>query len=71
MGSGATMLSPEERAVLREQLAPEPDDHLELLVVRAHGRLARFAAGFRDQTRLTVGEVSFDVESCRVIRDGA
>jgi len=30
-----------------------------------------FVAGFRDQTRLTVGAVTFDVDSCRVIRDGA
>lgn len=30
-----------------------------------------FIAGFRDQTRLTIGEVSFDVDSCRVIRDGS
>ena len=30
-----------------------------------------FAAGFRDQTRLTIGEVTFDIESCRVIRDGS
>ena len=29
-----------------------------------------FAAGFRDQTALTVGTVSFDIESCRVVRDG-
>ena len=29
-----------------------------------------FVAGFRDQTRLTMGEVTFDIESCRVIRDG-
>jgi selenocysteine lyase/cysteine desulfurase len=31
----------------------------------------KFITGFRDQTRLTLGEVSFDIESCRVIRDGA
>ncbi len=30
-----------------------------------------FVAGFRDQTRLTMGEVTFDVASCRVIRDGS
>ena len=30
-----------------------------------------FIAGFRDQTRLTMGEVSFDIESCRIIRDGS
>lgn len=31
----------------------------------------RFASEFRDQTRLTIGDVTFDIESCRVIRDGA
>jgi molybdenum cofactor sulfurtransferase len=30
-----------------------------------------FAAGLRDQTRMTMGDVSFDIESCRVIRDGS
>ncbi len=30
-----------------------------------------FIGGFRDQTRLTIGAVTFDVDSCRVIRDGA
>jgi molybdenum cofactor sulfurtransferase len=34
-------------------------------------RFAQFAARFRDQTRLTIGDVSFDVDSCRVIRDGS
>ena len=34
-------------------------------------RFLRFISGFRDQTRLTVGDVSFDIESCRVIRDGS
>jgi selenocysteine lyase/cysteine desulfurase len=34
-------------------------------------RFIRFAAGLRDQTRLTVGDVTFDIESCRVIRDGS
>ena len=29
------------------------------------------AAGFRDQTHLTIGDVTFDIESCRVIRDGS
>ena len=33
-------------------------------------RFMRFAQGFRDQTALTVGTVSFDIESCRVVRDG-
>jgi len=31
----------------------------------------RFAADLRDQTRLTIGDVTFDVESWRVIRDGS
>jgi selenocysteine lyase/cysteine desulfurase len=30
-----------------------------------------FATGLRDQTRLTMGDVTFDIESCRVIRDGS
>jgi molybdenum cofactor sulfurtransferase len=34
-------------------------------------RFFRFIAGFRDQTRLTIGDVSFDIESCRIIRDGS
>ncbi|HUK23218.1 MAG TPA: aminotransferase class V-fold PLP-dependent enzyme [Terriglobales bacterium] len=34
-------------------------------------RFLNFVAGFRDQTRLTIGEVSFDIESCRIIRDGS
>jgi molybdenum cofactor sulfurtransferase len=34
-------------------------------------RLAQFVAGLRDQTRLAVGEVTFDIESCRIVRDGA
>jgi molybdenum cofactor sulfurtransferase len=34
-------------------------------------RFDEFAAGLRDQTRMTMGEVSFDIESCRVIRDGS
>jgi selenocysteine lyase/cysteine desulfurase len=34
-------------------------------------RFARFVASLRDQTRLALGEVTFDVESCRVIRDGS
>ncbi len=34
-------------------------------------RFLRFIAGFRDQTRLTIGDVSFDIESCRIIRDGS
>ncbi len=34
-------------------------------------RFVRFVEGFRDQTRLTIGDVSFDINSCRVIRDGS
>jgi selenocysteine lyase/cysteine desulfurase len=33
-------------------------------------RFLGFVAGFKDQTALTVGSVSFDIESCRVLRDG-
>lgn len=29
-----------------------------------------FVGGFKDQTALTIGAVSFDIESCRVVRDG-
>ena len=34
-------------------------------------RFVQFVTGLRDQTRMTVGEVTFDIESCRVIRDGS
>ncbi len=34
-------------------------------------RFLRFVASFRDQTKLTIGDVTFDIESCRVIRDGS
>ena len=34
-------------------------------------RFLRFISGFRDQTRLTIGDVTFDIVSCRVIRDGS
>lgn len=34
-------------------------------------RFMQFISGFRDQTRLTIGEVTFDIESCRIIRDGS
>ena len=34
-------------------------------------RFVEFASGLRDQTRLTIGEATFDIESCRVIRDGS
>jgi molybdenum cofactor sulfurtransferase len=30
-----------------------------------------FAADLRDQTQLAIGPVTFDIESCRVIRDGS
>ncbi|MEO8657161.1 MAG: aminotransferase class V-fold PLP-dependent enzyme [Bryobacteraceae bacterium] len=34
-------------------------------------RFLTFIAGLRNQTRLTMGDVTFDIESCRVIRDGS
>ena len=34
-------------------------------------RLVHFVEGLRDQTRMTVGEATFDIESCRVMRDGS
>ncbi len=34
-------------------------------------RFYEFVASLRDQTRMTMGEVTFDIESCRVIRDGS
>jgi selenocysteine lyase/cysteine desulfurase len=34
-------------------------------------RFVEFARSLRDQTRLTMGAVTFDIESCRVIRDGS
>ena len=34
-------------------------------------RFMQFAESLRDQTRMTIGEVTFDIESCRVIRDGS
>jgi molybdenum cofactor sulfurtransferase len=34
-------------------------------------RFFEFVEGLRDQTRLTMGEVTFDIESCRIIRDGS
>jgi selenocysteine lyase/cysteine desulfurase len=33
-------------------------------------RFLAFVASFCDQTALTIGTVSFDIESCRVVRDG-
>ena len=34
-------------------------------------RFLDFAASMRNQTRLSIGETSFDIASCRVIRDGS
>jgi molybdenum cofactor sulfurtransferase len=34
-------------------------------------RFGRFVAGFRDLTRLTLGTATFDIDSCRVLRDGS
>jgi molybdenum cofactor sulfurtransferase len=34
-------------------------------------RFVQFASRFRDQAQLAVGEASFDIESCRIIRDGS
>ncbi|MEO8507543.1 MAG: aminotransferase class V-fold PLP-dependent enzyme [Betaproteobacteria bacterium] len=34
-------------------------------------RFLEFASGLRDQTTLTIGAVKYDIESCRVIRDGS
>jgi len=34
-------------------------------------RFVNFATNFRDQSRLAMGDVSFDVDSCRFIRDGS
>jgi molybdenum cofactor sulfurtransferase len=34
-------------------------------------RFVAFAGELRDQTNLTIGEVTFDIASCRVIRDGS
>lgn len=31
----------------------------------------RFAESFRDQTNLNIGRVTFDIENCRVMRDGS
>ncbi len=33
-------------------------------------RFLVFASGFKDQTTSSIGTVSFDIESCRVVRDG-
>jgi selenocysteine lyase/cysteine desulfurase len=34
-------------------------------------KFLKFIESFKDQTRLAIGEVSFDIDSCRVIRDGS
>lgn len=34
-------------------------------------RFVQFIANFRDQTWLAIGAVTFDIESCRIIRDGS
>lgn len=34
-------------------------------------RLLAFLAGLRDMSQIAIGEVTFDIQSCRVIRDGA
>ena len=34
-------------------------------------RFMHFAAGFRDKTNMNIGEVTFDIQSCRAIRDGS
>ena len=34
-------------------------------------RFVDFAASMRDQSRLSIGETSFDIASCRIIRDGS
>jgi selenocysteine lyase/cysteine desulfurase len=34
-------------------------------------RFMNFAAGFQDKTNMNIGEVTFDIQSCRVIRDGS
>jgi len=34
-------------------------------------RFRQFVAGFRDQTQLSIKDVTYDIESCRVIRDGS
>ena len=34
-------------------------------------RFLNFAAGFRDKDNMNIGNVTFDIQSCRVIRDGS
>ncbi len=34
-------------------------------------RFLQFVTEFRDQTQLAIGDVTFDIQSCRIIRDGS
>ena len=34
-------------------------------------RFLQFVSSFGDQTRLAIGDVTFDIESCRIVRDGS
>jgi hypothetical protein len=34
-------------------------------------RFVQFATTLRDQSRLAIGEAAFDIESCRIMRDGS
>ena len=34
-------------------------------------RFVQFVSGFRDQSQLALGDVAFDIDACRVIRDGS
>jgi len=34
-------------------------------------RFRQFAASFRDQSNLAIGDATFDIASCRFIRDGS
>ena len=34
-------------------------------------RFVQFVSGFRDQSQLALGDVDFDIDACRVIRDGS
>lgn len=34
-------------------------------------KFVQFVARFRDQTRFAIGQVTFDIDTCRVIRDGS
>ena len=67
--------------VMLDAAAYVPTNTLDLSAVRVSFGLAsnfadlqrfvEFAASLRDQTRLTLGPVSFDIEGCRVVRDGS